>query len=210
MREGNYGSRQRAATRGAQSRMLRIVGGSWRGRRFRFPALAEIRPTPDRVRETLFNWLAARVRESRCLDLFAGSGALGLEALSRGASRAVFVEQAAEAVRELDGRLSEWGARNAQVIRSDALQYLRGPRGDPESFDIVFLDPPFAGNLLTEAARLLEGEGWLAPQALIYIESPAREALPPLPPTWRQRKTKQAGEVGYHLYVRGERGDAAT
>ncbi len=209
MHEGNYGSRKGGAPRGAHSRMLRIVGGAWRGRRFRFPAVVEIRPTPDRVRETLFNWLGTRVPQSRCLDLFAGSGALGLEALSRGAARAVFVEQSAEAVRELSARLAEWGARNGEAVRCDALQYLRGPK-EAGPFDIVFLDPPFGSPLLSAAATLLEEGGWLAPNALIYIEAAAREPLPALPPTWRQTKAKRAGEVGYHLYDRGERGDAAT
>ncbi len=210
MRTVRHDARPRAVERGAASRQLRIIGGTWRGRRFRFPALEQIRPTPDRVRETLFNWLSPRVQQSRCLDLFAGSGALGLEALSRGAAHAVFVEQAAVAVRELEARLTEWGARNSQVVRADALQFLRGSNAAPEAFDIVFLDPPFAADLLAQAARLLESGGWLAEDALIYVETAVHGELPQLPAGWHETKAKRAGEVGYHLYERGERGGAAT
>lgn len=212
MRTGNNGARERVVTtRGARSRQLRIVGGMWRGRRFRFPALDEIRPTPDRVRETLFNWLGTRVPQSRCLDLFAGSGALGLEALSRGASRAVFVERVTAAARELEARLTEWGGMDrARVVRADALQFLREGPSAGERFEIVFLDPPFAQSLLPEAARLLQERGWLAEGALVYVEQAARDAPPELPSSWRQAKAKRAGEVGYHLYETGERGGAAT
>jgi 16S rRNA (guanine966-N2)-methyltransferase len=168
----------------------------WRGRRLRFPASAEIRPTPDRVRETLFNWLGMRVSGARCLDLFAGSGALGLEALSRGAAHVTFVERDAAAVRELRARLSEWRASGAQVEQADALRFLARPG---EAFDIVFLDPPFASDVLPEAAGLLERRQWLAAGALIYVECAARAGLPPLPQTWTLARAKQAGEVGYHL-----------
>jgi len=189
--------RPAAPGRGASSRVLRIIAGAWRGRRFRFPATADIRPTPDRVRETLFNWLRERVTAARCLDLCAGSGALGLEALSRGAAHVHFVESDATAVRELRARLIEWGATDGTVERMDALRYLRTKS---ESFDIVFLDPPFAAGLLRAAAQLLEDRGWLAPEALIYVESAARVPLPQLPQTWRLVKAKRAGEVGYHLF----------
>ncbi len=186
--------------------MLRIIGGVWRGRKLRFPPSPQIRPTPDRVRETLFNWLSSRVSGARCLDLFAGSGALGLEALSRGAAHVTFVERDAAAARELRARLSEWGGvERGDVRQGDALGFLAGA---PEPFDIVFLDPPFASDLLARSAELLEGRGWLAPGASIYLEAPAREALPPLPAGWNLAKTKQAGEVGYHLLTRAVRGAA--
>ncbi|MBV8626109.1 MAG: 16S rRNA (guanine(966)-N(2))-methyltransferase RsmD [Herbaspirillum sp.] len=185
--------------RGAQrSRVLRIIGGTWRARKLRFPASAAIRPTPDRVRETLFNWLGAAVRGAQCLDLFAGSGALGLEALSRGAAQVTFIERDAVAARELTLLLTEWQAGNAQVIRADALRYLAGA---PRRLDIVFLDPPFASGLLSEAAAALEQRGWLEPGALIYVECAAREGLPSLPAGWQPLKAKQAGEVGYHLFA---------
>ncbi len=178
----------------------------WRGRKLRFPPTAEIRPTPDRVRETLFNWLAARLPGARCLDLFAGSGALGLESLSRGAAQVTFVERDAAAVRELRARLSEWGASGAEVEQGDALRFLSGggnaAGGVAHPFDIVFLDPPFESDFLTLAADRLENGGWLAPGALIYVECAARTGLPPLPPKWTTTKAKQAGEVGYHLLTR--------
>ena len=185
-----------AARRAGRARVLRIIGGTWRGRKLRFPAGADIRPTPDRVRETLFNWLGAAVHGARCLDLFAGSGALGLEALSRGAAQVTFVERDAAAVQALRLLLREWQADDARVERADALRYLAG---EARPFDIVFLDPPFASDLLGRAAGLLEERHWLQAGARIYVECAAREGLPSLPPAWRLLKAKQAGEVGYHL-----------
>jgi 16S rRNA (guanine966-N2)-methyltransferase len=187
--------------RAVRSRVLRIIGGAWRGRRLRFPPQEEIRPTPDRVRETLFNWLSARVVGSRCLDLFAGSGALGLEALSRGAAHVTFVERDTVAVRELRARLAEWGAAGGQVEHTEAVRFLGGLA---QPFDIVFLDPPFAAGLLPQIARLLEENRWLSANALIYVETDASSGLPALPETWTVSRTKQAGAVGYHLLARAD------
>lgn len=170
-----------------------------RGRRWRFPDIPDIRPTPDRVRETLFNWLGPRVAGARCLDLFAGSGALGIESLSRGAANVVFVEQNAAVARALSALVTEWNLRGAEVERADAFSYLKRPA---QPFDIVFLDPPFSAGVLAPAATLLEQSGWLAPGALIYVECAARETRPPLPPAWTELKAKRAGEVGYHLFAR--------
>ena len=195
------GNHPAAHARGSRARVLRIIGGAWRGRRLRFPASEAIRPTPDRVRETLFNWLGPRVLEARCLDLFAGSGALGLEAVSRGAREVVFVECDGPAARELKKHIEEWGAPSARVEQADAERFLAKPS---EAFDIVFLDPPFAGGLLARTAATLEAAGWLAPNALVYVECAAREGLPALPASWRELKGKAAGEVGYHLFERGE------
>jgi 16S rRNA (guanine966-N2)-methyltransferase len=186
-----------------RARTLRIIGGSWRGRRLRFPASPQIRPTPDRVRETLFNWLARRVPGARCLDLFAGSGALGLEALSRGAAHVTFVEHDSAAAREIAARLTEWGAHAASVEHADARAFLG--RTPEAPFDIVFLDPPFASALLEESAARLEQGGWLADGARIYLECPA-SAAPRVPPPWIALKAKHAAEVGYHLYARAARG----
>jgi 16S rRNA (guanine966-N2)-methyltransferase len=189
------------AARGNRTRLLRIVGGTWRGRTWRFPD-GDIRPTPDRVRETLFNWLAPGITGARCLDLFAGSGALGLEALSRGAARVQFVEKSAEAAQHLKQTLTLWGgaqAPAAQIHVGDAEAFLAGV---PEAFDVVFLDPPFAAGLLGRVAARLEAAGWLAPDALIYAECAAREHLPPLPPAWIASRTGRAGAVGYHLLRR--------
>ncbi|MFO1425393.1 MAG: 16S rRNA (guanine(966)-N(2))-methyltransferase RsmD [Steroidobacteraceae bacterium] len=191
-------------------RELRIIAGEWRGRRLRFPAGTTIRPTPDRVRETLFNWLSARISGARVLDLFAGSGALGLESLSRGATAATFVDSDARALAALREHLAEWGAHGATTVRADALAWLEAgpPRGEPP-FDIAFLDPPFDAGLLEQACRRLEARGWLAPGAWIYLEAPVREPLPPLPGGWQPWRTGTAGEVGYHLLQRAaERQDA--
>lgn len=171
---------------------MRIVGGEWRGRRIRFPSAAELRPTPDRVRETLFNWLQQSVPSARCLDLFAGSGALGLEALSRGASESLFVERDAAAARNIRATLEEFKATRGRVVEADALAYLGG---SAEAFDIVFADPPFARGGLTELCKLLETRGWLAPGAFIYLELAARDELPLLPDNWTQWRETRAGEV---------------
>jgi 16S rRNA (guanine966-N2)-methyltransferase len=166
----------------------------------KFPGIAAIRPTPDRVRETLFNWLQHDVAGSRCLDLFAGSGALGLEALSRGAARVVFVDREREVIEQLSATLSLLRANGGQVEQGDALRFLEG---SPQPFDIVFLDPPFDRDLLPGLCSALENHGWLAPGALIYIESPAHGPVPALPAAWTLLKTGRAGEVGYHLVRRG-------
>jgi 16S rRNA (guanine966-N2)-methyltransferase len=189
--------------RGRRERTLRIIGGSWRGRRFRFPPL-DIRPTPDRVRETLFNWLQHRVAGAHCLDLYAGSGALGLEALSRGASSVVFVEQQRLAANTLQQLLSDWGAAGASVICGEAQAYLAGGRTQAATaargFDLVFLDPPYGSfELAAVAARL--AQGYLAADARIYVEWGRNDAAPALPATWRELRAGSAGEVGYHLYT---------
>jgi 16S rRNA (guanine966-N2)-methyltransferase len=179
--------------------VLRIIAGEWRGRRLRFPDVPAIRPTPDRVRETLFNWLGSRVQGRRGLDLFAGSGALGLEALSRGAASVEFIEQDAAATGALERVLTEWGARAARVRRTDALSFLAGAA---QPCDLVFLDPPFDSGLLVPAAQRLESRGWLAPHALVYVECAGRAGLPELPADWQLLRTKRAGDVGYHLFER--------
>ncbi len=176
---------------------VRIIGGGWRGRRVRFPDIPGLRPTPDRVRETLFNWLQQAIVDARCLDLFAGSGALGLEALSRGAKELVFVEQSVAASRALQEQLVRFGAgASGQVVEMGAARYLRSP---PQTFDIVFLDPPFGQDALARYVPLLDGGAWLAPGALVYLENEKTAGVPALPPRWRLLKSKSAGEVGYHL-----------
>ncbi len=176
---------------------VRIIGGGWRGRRVSFPDIPGLRPTPDRVRETLFNWLQERIAGARCLDLFAGSGALGLEALSRGAKELVFVEQAVAAARALQEQLIRFGGQaRAQVVEMGAARYLRSV---PQAFDIVFLDPPFGRDALAEYVPMLDEGQWLKPGALVYLENEKKAGVPPLPAHWQLLKSKSAGEVGYHL-----------
>jgi 16S rRNA (guanine966-N2)-methyltransferase len=176
---------------------LRIIAGRHRGRRLRFPAGVEIRPTPDRVRETLFNWLQPRIDQSRVLDLFAGSGALGLEALSRGAAQVTFVEKDRRAAAAIEAVAREWQEVNARVVCESAIAWLSAPTREPP-FDIVFLDPPYDSDLLAAASAALTER--LAPDARIYLERRAREPLPELPANWKELRAGRAGEVGYHLF----------
>lgn len=180
--------------------VLRIIGGQWRGRKLRFVATPGLRPSPDRVRETLFNWLMAAVPGARCLDLFAGSGALGLEALSRAASACVFVDTNAANCRQIGEHLRTLQCAAGQVVNSDAAAWLR--QAAPIPLDVIFLDPPFRGDLLGECCALLESRGWLAPSAWVYIETAADETLPPLPPNWRLHRDRTAGRVAYRLFAR--------
>lgn len=177
---------------------LRIIGGRWRGVRVTFPSLPTLRPSPDRVRETLFNWLQPVIVQARCLDLFAGSGALGIEALSRGASHVDFVDSEAQVGRHLQETLRQLDATNAFVHVADALRYLDKPP-PAQPYDIVFLDPPYASNLLPAICSKLALRGWLAREALIYLECPADRPLAELPGAWQVHRSKRAGQVGYHL-----------
>jgi 16S rRNA (guanine966-N2)-methyltransferase len=197
-------ARTRDAARGARAvsanaRVLRIIGGRHRGRKLRFPAGIEIRPTPDRVRETLFNWLQQRVPDARVLDLFAGSGALGLEALSRGAAQVTFVEKDRRAAGAIESLAQEWQEAAVSVVCADALGWLSRPSAEGP-FDIVFLDPPYDSELLASAAVALAAGGRLAPEARIYLELRARDEMPALPEGWRSLRDGRAGEVGYHLF----------
>ncbi len=175
---------------------LRIIGGQWRGRKLEFPVIEAIRPTPDRVRETLFNWLQNDIVGARCLDLFAGSGALGLEALSRGAAHAVFVDREPRIGRYLRETLERLDSLAGDVHTADSLRWLATLA---QPFDIVFLDPPFGADVLPRVCQQLESGGWLASEALIYIESASSGALPALPAAWVLIKSKTAGQVGYYL-----------
>lgn len=175
---------------------LRIIGGRWRGVPVTFPPLAALRPSPDRVRETLFNWLQPVIVDARCLDLFAGSGVLGIEALSRGASYVEFVDSEPRVGRHLEDTLRRLDATGSEVHVAEALRFLAGPS---RQFNIVFLDPPYASNLLEQICEKLTTGGWLAQGALIYLESPTDKPLPSLPSAWSVHRAGRAGQVGYHL-----------
>lgn len=177
-------------------RQLRIVGGSWRGRRIGFPEEPGLRPTPDRVRETLFNWLSPHIAGMRVLDLYAGSGALGFEALSRGAREAVFVEDRGSVVDSLLGTAADLKASGARIERADALAFLDRKQ---QPFDLVFVDPPFDAGLVPATLLRLAGHGLLAPGGFCYVEMPRQDGLPPLPGGWGLHRSGAAGEVGYHL-----------
>jgi len=177
---------------------LRIVAGNLRGSKIVVPDRPGLRPTPDRVRETLFNWLAPVIEGARCLDLFAGTGALGIEAISRGAVFCAFVENDRALARAIEENLARLKVENARVVTIDAAAMLGGT---PQPFDLVFLDPPFAGELWNETARRLESGGWLAPGAWIYVESPADADLE-LPPSWQPHREGHAGAVRFALYRR--------
>lgn len=184
-----------ATRRGAARNRVRLIGGAWRRRLLEFPSRPGLRPTPDRVRETVFNWLAPVLPGAACLDLFAGSGAFGFEALSRGAARAVLVERDPEAVAALRANALRLGAAAAEIVAGDALAYLDGP---VEQFDVVFVDPPYASGLLAPCLASLAGHGWLKEGGWVYLE--ARDGEPPrLPAGWQLTRSKTAGQVGYHL-----------
>jgi 16S rRNA (guanine966-N2)-methyltransferase len=170
---------------------LRIIGGEWRSRLIEFPDVDGMRPTPDRVRETLFNWLGQTLYGKTCLDLFAGSGALGFEALSRGAERVLLVESAREGVAALKQNALKLAAQNVQIHHGDALQYLRGK---PEAFDVVFLDPPYKLALHAELLHLLPQA--LKPEGLVYLEDdkPLQISEP-----WQIVKSSRAGKVYFAL-----------
>ena len=179
---------------------LRIIGGQWRGRRLRFADSPGLRPTPDRLRETLFNWLQPVIPGACCLDLFAGSGALGFESLSRGAASVILVEQSPLVVDALRQARTELAAEALQIVQADVLTWLRGP---PQPADLVFLDPPFDDtSLLSTATTLLETGGWLKDGSRIYVEQPRKQALPALPASWVLHRDKAAGNVASRLYVR--------
>ncbi|MGJ0486218.1 MAG: 16S rRNA (guanine(966)-N(2))-methyltransferase RsmD [Methylomicrobium sp.] len=178
---------------------VRIIGGEWRSRLLRFEDAPGLRPTPGRVRETLFNWLQYDIAGSRCLDLYAGSGALGFEAASRGAREVVQVESDAKACRTLRANAAVLGSSRNRIVENDAERFLSGPS---EIFDVVFLDPPFAKNLALKTCLLLEQNGWLAESAKIYVETEVDMELDGLPGNWQLLKHKTAGEVAYRLFAR--------
>ena len=184
---------------------MRIIAGQWRGRKLSFPDARGLRPTPDRIRETLFNWLQPVLPGARCLDLFAGSGALGFEAASRGAAQVVMVESERDVVRALQESAKLLSASPVQICRQDAASYLAAGSGP---FDVVFLDPPFSSPaLLMQSIAGLSTPGWLAAGAWIYIETPSNIAEPALPENWTLEKQKKAGQVACRLYRYAETND---
>ena len=178
---------------------VRIIGGEWRSRVLQFPDAPDLRPTPDRVRETLFNWLQFSVVGTRCLDLFAGSGALGFEALSRGAASVTALETDTAAASALRENAKLLGTDKMHVVQQDAARWLS--QAATQQFDLVLLDPPFNANLHERCCELLQQHHWLAPNARLYIEAGASLASFKLPSGWQLDKHKQAGDVHYGLVL---------
>lgn len=191
-------TRGKRTDRNAPSGRLRIVAGKWRRRLLPVADAPGLRPTGDRVRETLFNWLAPVIEGAHCLDLYAGSGALGLEALSRGAASCVFVERSAEVVKVLQHCIDLLSADAAEVLQRDAIGYLESAEVRP--FDVVFLDPPFAADAAKVLCSLLHERGWLAAGGRVYLEQDAGQEMPALPAGWRVEKEKTAGRVRFALF----------
>lgn len=177
---------------------LRIIGGEWRSRKLRFPAVGGVRPTPARTRETLFNWLSPHLPGSHCMDLFAGSGALGLEALSRGAESVLLVDNNIRLTNALAANLSALKSNKGKVLTASAEQHLAAPA--TQAFDIIFVDPPFRRGLLGRILQLVDEHHWLAPGGWVYIEYENELALPSVPVPWRLHRQKTAGQVAYCLY----------
>lgn len=177
---------------------VRIIGGDWRSRRLRFPDAEGLRPTPDRVRETVFNWLQFDIRGKKCLDAFAGSGALGFEALSRGVESVLFVEQNRAVMQQLQANAALLKASNATFLQNDTILALE-QNAPPHKFDLVFLDPPFALDVLSNCLNLLATRQWLADEATIYIESPRELASLALPPGCSWSRQQHAGQVFFGL-----------
>lgn len=189
----------------AASQGIRIIGGEWRGRRLQVPEIDGLRPTQDRFRETLFNWLMFQLGGKRVLDMFAGSGALGLEALSRGAASAVFLEKDARAASGIRTFLGQVAFTGAEVVVTDARAWLGHPAGQP--FDVVFLDPPFRAGLLSDTMTALEASGCLAEDAWIYIESEPDLDAGSIPSVWMpHREIRQASKW---MQLRRRNGDMA-
>jgi len=189
--------RSAKADKKSQRGRLRIVAGNWRSRLLDIADVPGLRPTSERIRETLFNWLTPRIAGARCLDLFAGTGALGMEALSRGAASAVFVEKSALAANTLRKSISALNADAATVYETDAFGFLMNV--DCGEFDLVFLDPPFADERLGDLCRLLQKQSILAVDASVYIEEDRSRPVLELPDGWQTLKTGKAGNVRYSL-----------
>ena len=202
-------NRNRVTSRAALSRpqqkgkgagQLRIIAGEWRGRKLPVADLPGLRPTPDRVRETVFNWLNMYVPGAHVLDCFSGTGALSLEALSRGAASAVMLEKAGPAAQTLKANLATLKSDKGQVFNADSQQWLKQKAS--QRFDLVFLDPPFRMDLLKTTCELLESNGYLNDNCLIYIETEKELSPLPVPANWQPLKSKTAGQICFTLWSR--------
>ena len=189
---------------GAAPGAVRIIGGRWRGRRLPVPSIDAVRPSSDRVRETLFNWLMPYIEGAVCLDLFAGTGVLGFEALSRGAQEATFLDNDPRVVQQLQATRDVLAAGHTRILGYDAAAWLADTT--PRAHDIVFVDPPFAANLAGPILDLL-ARGWVARTGVVYVEA---AAAPVLGPAWKLLRQGHTRQVTYSLLApasTGERGE---
>ncbi|PCS23265.1 16S rRNA (guanine(966)-N(2))-methyltransferase RsmD [Candidatus Enterovibrio escicola] len=193
-------NRNSAIKVGSKSNFIRINSGKWRGKKLPVKNVKGLRPTTNRIKETVFNWLAKDLYQAKCLDVFAGSGALGLEALSRQAGHVTLLELDKGAASQIQLNLNTLKINNAIVLNIDAFSYL-SQSGQP--FDVVFIDPPFRNNLLSNIIDRLDKNYWLSPSALIYIEAEKELGAPNVPLKWNMMKEKKAGQVSFRLYQRG-------
>jgi 16S rRNA (guanine966-N2)-methyltransferase len=188
-----------------KTNQLRIIGGQWRGRKLAIADVEGLRPTGDRIRETLFNWLQGDIAGRCCVDLFAGSGALGLECLSRGAANVFLLEKHPVAVKQLREHCDRLEAKNGKVIECDVLEWISNTSKEDNRkiapIDVAFIDPPFAADLWTTVINTLESSGILSPTAIIYIESP-KDQVVTTPSNWDLLKEKRTGQVCYRLFQR--------
>ncbi|ELL4670407.1 16S rRNA (guanine(966)-N(2))-methyltransferase RsmD [Vibrio fluvialis] len=190
---------QNPSQKRAPSGQVRIISGLWRGRKLPVHDAEGLRPTTDRVKETLFNWLAQDIPHAKCLDLFAGSGGLGFESASRQADKVTMLEMNPQVFAQLKTNIAALKASNIEAVNTDTLAYLKQPG---QAYDVVFIDPPFRQGLLQETVQLLEQNGWLAANAMIYIESEKELPLTELPESWQLYREKLAGQVCYRLFER--------
>ncbi len=185
----------------SRANRLRIIGGEWRSRLLPFPDVQGLRPTTDRVRETLFNWIQQDIVGARCLDLFSGSGALGFEALSRGAASVVLTEKNGKAALQLTENAELLKAKNAEIYQAEALYWLdHWSVESSAAFDLIFLDPPFGQDLLQDCIDRIDRQGLLKPNAWVYIESELALADMRLPSSWRLHREKRTGQVMSRLF----------
>lgn len=179
---------------------LRIIGGEWRGRKLPFGTFEGLRPTPDSVRETLFNWLQPVIHGALCIDLYSGSGALGFEAISRGAASVTMLDKQNRITRQLQENAQTLKCTQANIFSQNALDYLAAPAIQP--FNIAFIDPPYQQGMAEPSCRLLEENGWLAPGAMIYLEVEKELTTLPIPSNWEILRSKKTGHVSFHLLQR--------
>jgi len=187
---------------GKSANRVRIIGGKWRGTRLSFPSLQGLRPSADRNRETLFNWLQNDIVGARCLDLFAGSGALGFEALSRGAGYALLLDRQAPVVKQLQQHRDRLQAEHCDIQQADTLAWLRQcgvQNASRPAFDIIFLDPPYSLKLIEPCLQLIEQNACLREGGLLYLEYAHNDKPPQLTPRWQEIRLKSSGQVNYAL-----------